>query len=61
MEFPAEGTEPELAERLAAVAEATAHCFAQQMLAAEEWAHPTTQRRVLAELMVEPAEGGADG
>lgn len=53
VEFPVEGQEPELVEELEAVARRTGLCFAQQMLAAEDWAHAATQRRALDELLVE--------
>ncbi|MFF7079809.1 ATP-binding protein [Streptomyces lavendulae] len=53
VEYPAEGQAPDLVARLKGVANCTALCFAQQMLAAEEWAHPATERRALTELLVE--------
>jgi hypothetical protein len=53
VEFPTDGQEPELVEQLQDVARCIALCFAQQMLAAEEWAHPSTQRRALVELLAE--------
>lgn len=53
MEYPTEGQAPDLVARLKDVASCTALCFAQQMLTAEEWAHPATERRALTELLVE--------
>ncbi|MGJ6969632.1 ATP-binding protein [Streptosporangium sp. G11] len=53
VEFPDDGQDPELAERLTDVARCTALCFGQQMLATRPWTHPTTQRRVLQQLVEE--------
>ncbi|WP_051833512.1 ATP-binding protein [Streptomyces katrae] len=53
IEFPAEGQPLGLATQLKDVANCTALCFAQQMLAAEEWAHPATARRALTQLLTQ--------
>lgn len=59
VEFPAEGQPPDLATQLKDVASCTALCFAQQMLAAEEWAHPATARRALTQLLTQASSCGA--
>ncbi|TQS25626.1 ATP-binding protein [Microbispora sp. KK1-11] len=68
VEFPVEGQDPEIVSRLKDVARCTGLCFAQQMLAAEAWAHPATERRALTELLAKAdcvttpsAEGTTDG
>ncbi|MFF4796219.1 ATP-binding protein [Streptomyces sp. NPDC001276] len=64
VEYPADDQEPALAAQIRDVARCTGLCFAQQMLAAEAWAHPATERRALTELLTEsgherpPEEGG---
>jgi hypothetical protein len=47
VEFPLEGQGSELIERLADMARCTALCFAQQLMAAQPWSHPRTQKRAL--------------
>nr|WP_143668572.1 ATP-binding protein [Streptomyces sp. Alain-F2R5] len=50
-EFPSDGQEdPAVAARVKDVACRTALCFAQHMLAAEEWAHPATERSLMERL-----------
>lgn len=53
VEFPTGDQPPDLVDQLADVARCVALCCAQQLLGAEEWAHPATQRRAIAELLVE--------
>lgn len=53
VEFPTGDLPSDLVEQLADVARCVALCCAQQLLAAEDWAHPATQRRVIAELLEE--------
>ncbi|WP_331738382.1 helicase HerA domain-containing protein [Embleya sp. NBC_00896] len=51
VELSAEGQDESLAAQLTDVAHCTALCFAQQMFAAEHWAHPGTARRALTDLL----------
>jgi hypothetical protein len=60
VEFPDDDQEPELAAQLADVARCTALCFAQQMLNAEQWAHPATERRAMLELIDTAGHGATD-
>jgi hypothetical protein len=67
VEFPAEGEDEDVAAQLTDVAHCTALCFAQQMFAAESWAHPATARRALTDLLTAagrdaaaPAQGTND-
>ncbi|MFF6787003.1 ATP-binding protein [Streptomyces sp. NPDC012510] len=53
IEMPEKGHPPELQARLKDTADCVALCFAQQMLEAEEWCHPGTERRALIELFNE--------
>ncbi|MFD5424623.1 ATP-binding protein [Streptomyces sp. NPDC127084] len=59
VELPEDDGSPDLATQLRWTADRTALCFAQQMFAAETWAHPATARRALTELLglAELAEG----
>ncbi|MFB7112679.1 ATP-binding protein [Streptomyces sp. NPDC056291] len=52
VEFPAQDQDTELVARLRDIARRTSLCFAQQMLAAEAWAHPATGRRALTDLLL---------
>lgn len=53
IEYPDADQEPELRDHLRDMACRTALCFAQQMLAAEAWAHPATARRAMTGLLGE--------
>ncbi|MEU1458043.1 ATP-binding protein [Streptomyces avermitilis] len=53
IEYPDKNQDPELRDRLRDMACCTALCFAQQMLAAEAWAHPATTRRAMTDLLGE--------
>ncbi|MCX4847904.1 ATP-binding protein [Streptomyces sp. NBC_00893] len=57
VEFPGEGQDAELAARLRDVAACTALCFGQQMLAAEEWAHPVIERQAMTNLLARAGRG----
>ncbi|MEU9850225.1 DUF87 domain-containing protein [Streptomyces sp. NPDC047985] len=57
VEFPGEGQDAELAARLRDVAGCIALCFGQQMLAAEEWAHPVVERRAMTDLLARAGRG----
>ncbi|MGP4051218.1 ATP-binding protein [Streptomyces sp. 2A115] len=46
-EFPSDDQDPSLTAQVRDIACRTALCFAQRMLAAEEWAHPATERSVM--------------
>ncbi|MFF2147483.1 ATP-binding protein [Kitasatospora sp. NPDC058190] len=56
IEFPEANEDPDLQIHLRGIAHCIALCFAQQMLAAEKWPHPATERRALNALLAE-AEG----
>ncbi|MEJ8640197.1 hypothetical protein [Streptomyces sp. MS2.AVA.5] len=49
--MPDEDAPPDLTAQLRATADRMALCFAQQMLAAEKWAHPGRDRRALTQLL----------
>ncbi|GGU16918.1 ATP-binding protein [Streptomyces lateritius] len=53
VEFPVDGQPTALTARLKDIVDCTALCFAQHMLAAEKWAHPATERRILNALLTE--------
>ncbi|GAA4932686.1 ATP-binding protein [Streptomyces coeruleoprunus] len=57
VEFPGDEQDPGLEARLRDVARCTGLCVAQQMLAAEEWAHPAVGRRALTGLLAESGHG----
>ncbi|WP_405533707.1 DUF87 domain-containing protein (plasmid) [Streptomyces avidinii] len=57
VEFPGECRDPAVAAQLRDVAGCTALCYAQQMLAAEEWAHPATERTAMTELLARAGRG----
>lgn len=46
-EFPSDNQDPVMTAQVRDIACRTALCFAQHMLAAEEWAHPATERSVM--------------
>ncbi|MCT9114342.1 DUF87 domain-containing protein, partial [Streptomyces mirabilis] len=57
VEFPGECRDAAVAAQLRDVASCTALCYAQQMLAAEKWAHPATERNAITDLLARAGRG----